>query len=51
MLESELTGAKELVDTFMAEAKTGAGGRKGSQKRALLATGLADARDKEEPKK
>jgi hypothetical protein len=49
MPESELARAKELVDAFMANDRSG--GRKRLLKRGRPATGQPDARGKEEPKK
>lgn len=47
MPESELAGAKALVNAFMVEAGTGTGGTKRPQKRGRLATGLPDSQDTE----
>jgi hypothetical protein len=51
MPESELAGAKELVDAFTANDGGGTRGRKRPLKRCRPATGLRDARGEEEPKK
>ncbi|KAH6689920.1 hypothetical protein BKA61DRAFT_585123 [Leptodontidium sp. MPI-SDFR-AT-0119] len=51
MPESELAGAKELVDTFMANNGSGTRGRKRPLKRGRSATRQPDARGGEEPKK
>lgn len=51
MPESELTGAKELVDAFMANGGGRTSGRKRPLKRGRPATGQPDARGEEEPKK
>ena len=51
MPESELAGAKELVDAFMTNDGGGTGGRKRPLKRCWPATGQRDAWGGEEPKK
>jgi len=53
MPESELAGAKELVDSFMVNgrSRSGSRGRKWPLKRSFLATGLPDACGEEELKK
>jgi hypothetical protein len=51
MPESELAGAKELVDAFMVNDGSGTGGRKRPLKRCRPAAGLPYARGEEEPKK
>jgi hypothetical protein len=51
MPESELAGAKELVDTFTANDGSATGGRKRPLKRCRPAAGLPYARGEEEPKK
>jgi hypothetical protein len=51
MPESELAGAKELVDAFMANDGGGNGGRKRPLKRGRPATGHPDPRGGEEPKR
>jgi hypothetical protein len=51
MPESELAGAKELVDAFTANDGSGTRGRKRSLKRCRPAAGLPYARGGEEPKK
>ena len=51
MPESELAGAKELVDAFMANDGSGTGGRKRPLKRDRPAARLPYARGGEEPKK
>ena len=51
MPESELAGAKELVDTFRANDGSGTGGRKRPLKRCRPAARLPYARGEEEPKK
>ena len=51
MPESELAGAKELVDAFTANDGSATGGRKRPLKRCRPAAGLPYARGEEEPKK
>jgi hypothetical protein len=51
MPESELAGAKDLVDAFMENGGSGTGGRKLPLNRGWPATGQPDARGEEEPKK
>jgi hypothetical protein len=51
MPESELAGAKQLVDTFMASDGSGTGGRKRPLKRSRPGTEQPDARGGEELKK
>jgi hypothetical protein len=51
MPESELGGAQELVDEYMANGGSGTGVRKRPLNRDRLATGQLDARGEEEPKK
>jgi hypothetical protein len=51
MPESELAGAKKLVDTFTANDGGGTRGRKRPLKRCRPATGQLDTRGGEEPKK
>jgi hypothetical protein len=51
MPESELAGAKELVDAFMANDKSRTGGMKPPPKRSRSATEQPHARGEEEPKK
>jgi hypothetical protein len=50
MPESELAGAKELVDAFMANDGSRTGGRKRPLKRGRPAAGLFDAQGGDEPK-
>lgn len=51
MPESELAGAKEMVDAFMANDGSGTGGRKRPLKRSSPATVHPDTRVREEPKR